>query len=197
VVSHQSEWIANSLKERDMTRSSSATKRQGGKRKPAVSKANPEFVAFLAGLFGQMSHAADLVIAFFRQHGMLNGSGLAPVPMPTEFLLELAALLQFREWHQAGVIPWNDADGLTINDLIADAVGRLGDDPSAVQSEGRGMQSMVDMLRRWNETCAPLSREHLDGDIAVHWDRQLNIEMAVQSFADFLCRHRRAGSYQE
>ena len=128
-----------------MTRSSSATKRQGGKRKPAVSKANPEFVAFLAGLFGQMSHAADLVIAFFRQHGMLNGSGLAPVPMPSEFLLELAALLQFREWHQAGVSPWNDADGLTINDLIADAVGRLGDDPSAVQSEGRGMQSMVDM----------------------------------------------------
>ena len=158
---------------------------------PLTPSQSREVIAFIACVLRLTDNAANLFNAFFHNLG-LSGAGL-----PREFMLELGALLQFREWHQAGVIPWNDADGLTIDDLITDAVDRLGADPGAVQLEGRGTQSMIDMLRRWNETFAPLSRQYLDGDIAIHWDRQFDIELAVQSFADFLCRHRRVGQQQE
>ncbi len=159
---------------------------------PLTPSQSREVIAFIIGVLRLTDNAANNVIAFFQTLGL---SG--PIGLPREFMLELGALLQFREWHQAGVIPWNDADGLTIDDLITDAVDRFDDDPGAVQLEGRGTQSMIDMLRRWNETFAPLSRQYLDGDIAIHWDRQFDIELAVQSFADFLCRHRRVGQQQE
>ena len=159
---------------------------------PLTPSQSREVIAFIIGVLRLTDNAANHVIAFFQTLGLSGAIGL-----PREFMLELGALLQFREWHQAGVIPWNDADGLTIDDLITGAVDRLGNDPGAVQLEGRGTQSMIDMLRRWNETFAPLSRQYLDGDIAIHWDRQFDIELAVQSFADFLCRHRRVGQQQE
>jgi hypothetical protein len=192
VVSHQSEWIANSLKERDMKRSSAGTKRQCDKKKPAGSKANPEVVAFTAAVLRQMDHAANLVAAFFRSMSMLDGNGVTLSALPGQFLLELAALLQVREWHAAGVSPWADQDGVSIDDRIGQAIIRLRDDPTGVVGGRRGSEAVVAVLRHWNESCCPAARAHLGSDVALHWDSRLDVDQIIDVFADFLCRHRNA-----
>jgi len=196
-VLHQLEWIANSLKERDMKRSSIGTKRTGGKRKPTGSQANQEVVAFVAAVLRQMDHAANLVVAFFRSIGMMGPRDAAISSLPSEFLLELAALLQLRDWHAAGLIDWSDPEGLSIDDMIGWAIGRLHDDPAATTAERRGTEAMTDVLQIWTETCAPDARSHLAADVAIRWDNSVELDSFVDNFATFLCRHRNAGEAQE
>lgn len=160
-------------------------------------KRDPEIVAFVAATLRQMDHAADLVIAFLRSLGALGPTETSLAGLPGEFLLELGALLQVREWHAAGLIDWFDPEGLSIDDLIGLAIERLKDDPVAVASDRRGTDAMIDVLRIWTERCAPDARGRLDADVAIRWDNSLDIDAAVDAFATFLCRHRDAGEAQE
>ena len=171
---------------------STSTRRPGGKRKPAGSQASQEVVAFTAAVLRQMDHAANLVAAFFRSMSMLDGNGVTLSALPGQFLLELAALLQVREWHAAGVIPCADQDGASIDDRIGQAIVRFRDDPVGVAGGRRGSEAMVAVLRRWNESCCPAARAHLGSDVALHWDSRLDVDQIIDVFADFLCRHRNA-----
>ncbi|MFM7291561.1 MAG: hypothetical protein ACKO6B_10040, partial [Planctomycetia bacterium] len=108
-----------------------------------------------------------------------------------------AALLQAREWHAAGLIDWFDPEGLSIDDMIGEAIGRLKRDPLAVAAGRAGTDAMTDVLRIWTERCAPDARGHLDADVAIRWDNSLDIDAAVDAFAAFLCRHRDAGEAKE
>ncbi len=160
-------------------------------------KTNPEVVAFVAAVLRQMDHAANLVATFFRSIGMLGPSETTIPWLPGQFLLELAALLQIREWHAAGVIEWSDPDGLTTDALITLAIERLKNDPGAVAADHRGSEAMIDVVRIWTETCAPDARGYLDADVAILWDSSLDLNAMVDAFATFLCRHRNAGSTTE
>jgi hypothetical protein len=160
-------------------------------------KPDPEVVAFVAATLRQMDHAADLVIAFLRGLGAMSPNETSLAGLPGEFLLELGALLQVREWHAAGLIDWFDPEGLSIHDLIGRAIERLKDDPAAVATDRRGTDAMIDMLRIWTERCAPDARGRLDADVAIRWDNSLDIDAAVDAFATFLCRHRDAGEAKE
>jgi hypothetical protein len=169
------------------------------RRRPAASppKRDPEVVAFIAAVLRQMDHAANLVVAFFRSIGAMGPTETSIAGLPGEFLLELAALLQLREWHAAGLIDWFDTEGLSIDDMIGRAIDRLKDDPAAVATGRAGTDAMTDVLRIWTERCAPDARGHLDADVAIHWDNSLNINSAIDAFATFLCRHRDAGEAKE
>ena len=72
---------------------------------PLTPSQSREVIAFLACVLRLTDNAANLFNAFFHNLG-LSGAGLPP-----EFMLELGALLLFREWHQTGVIPWQAPDG--------------------------------------------------------------------------------------
>ena len=172
-----------------MTRRS---RQHSARRQPAAAHttAAPEVVAFIAAVLRQMDHAANLVVAFFLSLGLMRPNEITPPALPQEFLLELAALLQVREWQAAGVIDWYDADGLSIDDRIGEAIERCRNDPGAVDDNRRGTNAMIGMLRRWYESCCPAAREHLGCDVALHWDAGLDMEQIVHAFADFLCRHR-------
>jgi len=153
----------------------------------------PEVVAFIAAVLRQMDHAANLVVAFFRSVGLMGPTETAPPAFPREFLLELAALLQVREWHAAGVIDWHDPHGLSIDDMIGQAIARLKDEPEAVAADHCGTEAMTDVIRIWTETCVPDARGHLDADVAIRWDSLVDLDPLIDAFADFLCRHRNAG----
>lgn len=154
------------------------------------SKRDPEVVAFIAGILRQMGHAADLVTAFFRALGLPLDDGELNICLPPQFLLELGALLQFREWQDAGVVQWSHPDGLTIDDLVSQAINRLQQGPQAFAGRQHGTEAMVSLLRTWNETCSPVAREHLDCDIAIEWDGDGDTEQLVEALADFAWRHR-------
>jgi hypothetical protein len=151
---------------------------------------NPEVVAFIAAILRQMDHAADLVAAFFGALGLTRDDGEPNICLPPQFLLELGALLQFREWQDAGVVQWSHPDGLTIDDLISQAINRLQHGPRAFAGRQHGTEAMVSLLRTWHVTCSPVAREHLDCDIAVEWDGDGDIEQIIEALADFAWRHR-------
>ena len=159
----------------------------------ATDASSQEVARFVSAVQKQMDHAANLVVAFFRSIGMMQAGDTALPRLPGQFLLELAALLQVREWHAAGVIDWFDPEGLTIEDLIGLAIERLKDDPAAAATDDRGTTAMTDVLRIWTETCAPDARGHLDADVAIRWDSSVDVDPLIDAFADFLCRHRDAG----
>ena len=169
------------------------------RRQPAATLATPapEVVAFIAAVLRQMDHAANLVVAFFRSVGLMGPTETLATALPREFLLELAALLQVREWQGAGVIDWYDPDGPSIDDRIGQAIARLKDDPEAVAAARCGTMAMIDVLRIWTETCAPDARGHLDADVAIRWDSSVDLDPLVDAFADFICRHRDAGVDRE
>ena len=133
---------------------------------PAAAPPNrsPEVVGFIVAVLRQMDHAANLVVAFFRSVGMMGPHDHSLPDLPREFLMELGALLQVREWHAAGLIDWFDPEGLAIDDMIGQAIGRLKDDPLAVAASRAGTHAMTDMLRIWTERCAPDARGRLDAD---------------------------------
>ena len=158
---------------------------------------DPEVVAFIAAVLRQMDHASNLVVAFFRSVGALGPTEASLAGLPGEFLLELAALLQLREWHAAGLIDWFDPEGLSIDDMIGRAIERLKDDPAAVAAGRAGTDAMTDVLRIWTERCAPDARGQLDADLALRWDKSIDFDAAVDAFATFLCRHRDAGEAKE
>jgi len=158
---------------------------------------DPEVVAFIAAVLRQMDHAANLLVAFFRSIGVLGQTETSLAGLPGQFLLELAALLQLREWYSAGLIDWFDSEGLSIDDMIGRAIERLKNDPAAVAAGRCGTEVMTDVLRIWTERCAPDARGHLDADVAIRWDNSLDIDAAVDAFATFLCRHRDAGEATE
>lgn len=159
-------------------------------RRPTTAPRDPEALGLLAAILRQVDHAADLVLAFLRGHGLLVAGEAASLGLPREFLLELGALLQLREWQAGGVIDPIDVDGLPIDERIGASIQRLHDDPVAVATGRSGTAAMVDMLRQWNESMALGAREGLGCDIALRWDRSIDVESLIDSFADFLCRHR-------
>ena len=158
---------------------------------------SPEVVGFIAAILRQMDHAANLVVAFFRSVGMMGPHDHSLPDLPREFLMELGALLQAREWHAAGLIDWFDSEGLSIDDMIGRSIERLKNDPAAVAAGRCGTEAMTDVLRIWTERCAPDARGNLDADVAIRWDNSLDIDAAVDAFATFLCRHRDAGDAKE
>lgn len=180
-----------------MKRPRSELRQNCGQPVPRAAKPDADVVAWIAAVLRQMDHAADLVVAFFRVSGMMDADQKQMPPLPAEFLLELASLLQLREWHAAGVIEWHDPDGLSIDDLIAHAIDRLRADPLAAQAERRGTESMIAILRTWHDTCALAGREYLDVDVAVRWDNAMSVDYVVDALATFLCRHRHAGQPPE
>lgn len=157
---------------------------------PSTTSKNPEVVAFIAAILRQMDHAADLVAAFFGALGLTRDDGEPNICLPPQFLLELGALLQFREWQDAGVVQWSHPDGLTIDNLISQAIDRLQQGPRAFAGRQHGTEAMVSLLRTWNETCSPVAREHLECDIAIEWDGDGDIEQLVEALAEFAWRHR-------
>ena len=158
---------------------------------------DPEVVAFNAAVLRQMDHAANLVVAFFRSIGALGPTETSLAGLPGEFLLELAALLQLREWQAAGLIDWFDPEGLSIDDMIGRAIDRLKDAPAAVAAGRAGTDAMTDVLRIWTERCAPDARDHFDADVALCWDSSIDLDAAIDAFATFLCRHRDACEAKE
>jgi hypothetical protein len=127
-----------------------------------------------------------------------NEASLAGLPgLPGQFLLELAALLQLREWHAAGVIAWADQDGASIDARIGQAIVRFRDDPVRVAGGCRGSEAVVAVLRQWNASCCPAARSHLGSDVALRWDSRLDVDQIIDAFADLLCRHRNAAHKTE
>jgi len=159
---------------------------------PLTRSQNPEAIAFIIGVLRLTDNAANHVIAFFHNLGL---SG--PIGLPPEFMLELGALLLFREWHQTGVIPWQAPDGGTIDDQIALTIKQHAEDPWEFFNTQRGTEAMGSMLLAWNEKCSPVAREHLGCDIAIHWDRSCNLDHIVESLADFVWRYRHCGQTNE
>lgn len=173
-----------------MKKSAAASRRHG--RGPVSRPVRPkaDVVAWIAAVLRQMDHAADLVVAVFRSIGMLGPDEASLAGLPGQFLLELAALLQLREWHAAGVIQWADRDGMSIDDRIGQAIERFRDNPVSVARGRSGAEAMVSVVRRWNESFCPAARTDLSCDIALHWDKSLDVDQIIDVFADFLCRHR-------
>jgi hypothetical protein len=159
---------------------------------PLTPSQSPEVIAFIIGVLRLTDNAANHVIAFFHNLGL---SG--PIGLPREFMLELGALLQFREWHQAGVIPWQAPDGETIDDRIALTIKQHAEDPWEFFNTQRGTEAMGSMLLAWTEKCSPVAREHLGCDIAIQWDRSCNLDHIVESLADFVWRYRHCGQTNE
>ncbi len=157
---------------------------------PSAASKSPEAVAFIAAILRQMDHAADLVAACFRSVGLTGDDGKQNVCLPAQFLLELGALLQLREWQDAGVVQWSHPDGLMVDDLISESIDQLQQGPRAVARTRRGTEAMVSLLRTWNETCSLVAREHLACDIAIEWDSGSEIEQLVKALAEFAWRHR-------
>lgn len=157
----------------------------------------PETIGFIAAVLRQMDHAATLVAAFFHRIGMMGPHQEAMPHLPGQFLLELAALLHVREWHAGGVIDWFDPEGMSIDEMIGQVIERLKNDPVAVAAGRSGTEAMTDMLRIWTETCAPDARAQLDADMAIRWDNSNDLDLLVDQFATFLCRHRNAGQTTE
>jgi hypothetical protein len=155
----------------------------------------PEVAAFLSSVLLQIDHAADLVIAFFRSMGMADRKGRLSVELPPEFLLELGALLQLLEWQDAGVIEPSGVDGVRIETLLSDTITQFSKAPSGFVGTRRGIHAMVELLRRWNETCSPVARQYLDCDIAIAWDDDNDIDSLVDALADFAWRHRHCGQH--
>ena len=173
-------------------------KRTSGHRSVATTTHHaPEVVAFTAAVLRQMDHAANLVTAFFSQIGMISPHETSLPNLPGEFLLELASLLQLQEWHAAGLIDWFDPEGLSINEMIDEAIQRLKEDPTLADTNRRGTEAMTDVLRVWTEMCAPDARGILGADMAIRWDNSLNADAMVDTFATFLYRHRNAGDTME
>lgn len=172
---------------------------KSGRRAPAATVASPnaEVVGFIGALLGQMAHAADLIGAFLHGIGLLGTNDATNSGLPGQFLLELAALLQLREWQAAGVMHWCDPDGLTVDERIGQVIERFRDDPMAMAGGDGGTQAMKAVVRQWNETCCPDARGQLGCDVALHWDADLDVEQIVDAFADFLCRHRNASLSRE
>lgn len=125
---------------------------------PSTASKNPETVAYIAAILRQMDHAADLVAAFFCALGLTRDEGELNIWLPPQFLFELGALLQFREWQDAGVVQWSHPARLTIDDLISQAIDRLQQGPQAFAGRQHGTEAMVSLLRTWNETCSPVAR---------------------------------------
>jgi hypothetical protein len=159
---------------------------------PLTPSQSREVIAFLACVLRLTDNAANLFNAFFHNLGL---SG--PIGLPGEFMLELGALLQFREWHQAGVIPWQAPDGETIDDRIALTIKQHAEDPWEFFNTQRGTEAMGSMLLAWTEKCSPVAREHLGCDIAIQWDRSCNLDHIVESLADFVWRYRHCGQTNE
>jgi hypothetical protein len=180
--------IDTSLKERDMKLPAEFHDRL--RSQSSAASRNPETVALIAAILQQMDHATNLVVAFFRSLGLTGDNGKRNDCFPPEFLLELGALLQFREWQDAGVVQWSHPDGLTVDDLILQSIDQLQQGPRAFAHTRRGSEAMVSLLRTWNETCSPVAREHLACDIAIEWDSDGDIEQLVESLAEFAWRHR-------
>lgn len=160
--------------------------------RPALARPqpDPEVVGFIAAVLRQMDHAAALVVAFFRSLGMLGPDEMTVRGLPREFLLELAALLQWREWHASGVVEWSDPDGLSIDDRIRQAIECLQKDPEAVAASRQGTQAMLTVLRTWTESCCPSARQQVGCDVSLQWDAGLDLDQLMDAFAEFLCRHR-------
>ena len=157
---------------------------------PSSTSKSPEVVAYIAAILRQMDHAAALVAAFFRALGLTRDDGKPNFCLPPQFLLELGALLQFREWQDAGVVQWSHPDGLSVDDLISQSIDRLRQGPRAFAGREHGTEAMVSLLRTWHGTCSPVAREHLDCDIAIEWDGDGDIEQLVETLAEFAWRHR-------
>ena len=158
---------------------------------PFTPSQNPEAFVFLACVLRLTDNAANLFNAFFHNLG-LSGAGLPP-----EFMLELGALLLFREWHQTGVILWQAPDGGTIDDRISLTIKQHAEDPWEFFNTQRGTEAMGSMLLAWTEKCSPVAREHLGCDIAIQWDRSCNLDHIVESLADFVWRYRHCGQTNE
>lgn len=175
---------------------SRAARRSPGARtaQPAAAP-NPEVAAFLSAVLLQIDHAADLVIAFLRSLGMADRKGDVFVALPQEFLLELGALLQLLEWQDAGVIESGGIDGTPIETIMADTIANFSEDPFAYMGTQRGIRAMMGLLRRWNETCSPVARQHLECDIAVAWDEDSDIDALVDALVDYAWRHRHCGQH--
>lgn len=156
---------------------------------PSAASKNPETVAFIAAILRQMDHAANLVAAFFRSLGLNSDDGKQIVCLPPQFLLELGALLQLREWQDAGVVQWSHPDGLTVDDLISESIDQQQGSLAFARTR-RGTEAMVSLLRTWNEACSPVARVHLACDIAIEWDSDGDIEQLVEALAEFAWRHR-------
>ncbi len=181
-------WIDTSLTERDMKPHAVSPARL--RTQPSAASKNPETVAFIAAILRQMDHAANLVAAFFRSLGLTSEDSKLNICLPPQFLLELGALLQLREWQDAGVVQWSHPDGLTVDDLISESIDQLQQGSRAFARTRRGTEAMVSLLRMWNEACSPVAREHLACDIAIEWDSDGDIEQLVEALAEFAWRHR-------
>ena len=147
---------------------------------PFTPSQNPEAFVFLACVLRLTDNAANLFNAFFHNLG-LSGAGLPP-----EFMLELGALLLFREWHQTGVIPWQAPDGGTIDDQIALTIKQHAEDPWEFFNKQRGTEAMVSMLRAWTKKCWPVAREHFGCEIAIQSDRSFNIEHIIDNLSELI-----------
>ena len=159
---------------------------------PLTPSQSPEVIAFIIGVLRLTDNAANHVIAFFHNLGL---SG--PIGLPGEFMLELGALLQFREWHNGGVVPWHAPDGGTIDDRISLTMQQFIKNPMGFFNTQRGTEAMGSMLLAWTEKCSPVAREHLGCDIAIQWDHSCNLDHIVESLADFVWRYRHCGQTNE
>ena len=171
------------------------TRSPGARTAQPAAAPNPEVVAFLSAVLLQFDHAADLVIAFFRSHGMADHKGNLSVELPPEFLLELGALLQLLEWQDAGVIDSDGIHGTPIDTILADTIGNFSEVPADFVGTRRGIQAMMGLLQRWNETCSPVARQYLECDIAVAWDEDSDIDALIDALVDYAWRHRHCGQH--
>jgi len=192
IATHPKEWDMKPQQVKPQQVKPQQVKRSQLSQPPLTPSQSPEVIAFIIGVLRLTDNAANHVIAFFHNLGL---SG--PIRLPGEFMLELGALLQFREWHQAGVIPWQAPDGETIDDRIALTIKQHAEDPWEFFNTQRGTEAMGSMLLAWTEKCSPVAREHLGCDIAIQWDRSCNLDHIVESLADFVWRYRHCGQTNE
>jgi hypothetical protein len=116
-----------------------------------------------------------------------------PVALPSEFLLELAAILRIAVWERAGLVD-RIGDGLpSAEAALADLFGRLGPEPQASRSETMGTALRLAVFRTTVSRLAWGAREELYADVAL----DLSDEGSAEALADFLWTHRDLGRPEE
>jgi hypothetical protein len=165
-------------------------------RQPAVLPSHRLAVELIEFVERDAEFMADLTTAFLDVIGIvppLKERLRNPVALPSEFLLELAAILRIALWERAGLVDRIGHGMPSAEAALADLFGRLGPEPQASRSEITGTALCLAVFRTTVSRLAWGAREELYADVVLD---PLD-DGSPDALADFLWSHRDLGRSQE
>jgi len=144
-----------------------------------------EFVqSILAAMMRRARYLADLTAAGLMVTGIVPTARKkkdTPVELPRGFLVELAAILEIRQWERNGILAHTSAGLPTFADAIAQLAERA--------SKGEKIESSLPMQVTifWLQNFAWEAQSELGGDVFLD---QADDEVLLTEMAEFLFSHR-------